>query len=175
MTLHNSKIEAVQGFRDWLNNQLLKNSSKPTTNSLTKMSVTCVIISNFRSKSSQDKEHFQDATGVHWDTKHFPNSDFWNLGLFTSENHHLSHQVPHLEKKQHITEPFTGSALLLSNTWPDYSTFLLISQSVSHCCIHLSNFLSKAFPTQSFTQPSDCELSTALLTTPLLQKWVECK
>lgn len=37
-------------------------------------------------------------------TKHFPNSDCWNLGLFTSENYHLSHQAPHSEKKQHIID-----------------------------------------------------------------------
>lgn len=104
-------------------------------------------------------------------TKHFPNSDCWNLGLFTFENYHLSHQAHHSEKKQHIIDLVQVQA----SSCPVHGQITPHSYWFLSLCLTAASISAAFPPRQSFTQPSDCELSTPLLTTPLLQKWVECK
>lgn len=108
--LSSSKLIFQEYQRLWLNNQLLKDTPNTTPQQfLTKISATCVILelSDFRSKSLQ-----HNRTALR-DIKHLPVSGSYHLGLFTSENHHLSHQVAPLRKKETQYWPCTSSSLLL--------------------------------------------------------------
>lgn len=136
------------------------------------MSVICVIISNFRSKSSQDKRAFPRCPKTALRHKTLSKQCLLEPGLLASENHHLSHQVPRPEEKQHIPDLVQVQA----SSSPVHGQITPCSYwYLSLCPTAASQQLSKAFPRASVTQPSGCELSTPLPTAPLLQKWVECK
>lgn len=88
------------------------------------------------------REHFQDATRLHWDIKHFPKSDCWNLGLLLQTTT-FPIRCPTQKRSSTSLTLYRFKPLLVLYTLRLLHVLTGFSLCVS--LLHLSSFLSKAF------------------------------
>lgn len=118
--LSSSKLTFQKNQKLWISNQLLKDTPNTTPQHFWPKCLPLVPSYSYQTSESNHPRitgHFQDAAGYHRtalrDFKHFPASGCCHLGLFTSENHHLSHEIASFRRKEAQHWPCTGLSLLL--------------------------------------------------------------